>query len=335
MATASAAVDIVPLAAFAAHLEADVRTLPRNVCLVGWSGGRWLAAPHRIYRHRMWTERAVPTMRFLEQRVRASMGLEAFWFALCLFDGWRERIAWTDRYRWVDPGELDHLDEWRGAPGELPRLSARRPWVACYAGHVGDPSAFLLPETFWLTRGFHRPLFDDVARLSPPWDTRRAHAVYAGRDQGPATNLFTASPDGLRPRRLLERVVRDEGLPVDVTLGGKVSRETQLGYKWILDVDGYVRTWDGWAWKMASGSAVLSPASPWETYFTREFAPWEHFVPVANDFSDLGERLAWCRDHDDECRAIAERARSRAIEAYAPERVAGDVARRLRERLAA
>jgi hypothetical protein len=32
---------------------------------------------------------------------------------------------------------------------------------------------------------------------------------------------------------------------------------------------------------------------------------------------------------------MAERARSRAIEAYAPERVAGDVARRLRERLAA
>ena len=238
-----------------------------------------------------------------------------------------------DRYRWVEPGELDHLEEWNGAPGDLPRLSTRKQWIACYAAHVGDPSAFLLPEAYWLARDFHAPLIDEVERASPPWEARRARAVYAGADAGTAVNLFAPGEGAVHPRRLLQRVVSEAGLPVDVTLGGNVSRETQLGYRWILDVDGCVRTWDAWAWKMASGSVVLSPASPWETLFTRAFRAWEHFVPVANDFSDLGEKLAWCADHDDECRAIAERARSKALETYEPGRVADDLTRRLGERL--
>ena len=107
-----------------------------------------------------------------------------------------------------------------------------------------------------------------------------------------------------------------------------------MTYRWILDVDGFARTWDAWAWKMASGSVVLSPASPWESTFTREFAPWEHYVPLANDFSDLAARLAWCREHDDECRRIAQAARARAIEVYEPASVAADLARRLAKRLA-
>jgi len=333
MTAAPAEVHIVPLPVFASRFDADVRTMPTNVCVLGWSDGRWYATPPRVYSHPMW-ERAFSTMLFLEERVRPKLGLDAFWFLLCLYDGWRERVAWTDRYRWVEPGELDDLKEWTGAPGDLPRLSRRKPWIACYASHVGDPSTFLFPEAYWLTRRFHASLIDEVVRASPAWEARRARAVYAGADQGSAANLFVPDASGLHPRRLLQRVVREAGLPVDLTLGGKVSRETQLGYRWILDVDGFVRTWDAWAWKMASGATVLSPASPWETLFTREFRAWEHFVPVANDFSDLGERLDWCRDHDDACRAIGQAARARALEVYAPARVADELAGRLRERLA-
>ena len=37
--------------------------------------------------------------------------------------------------------------------------------------------------------------------------------------------------------------------------------------------------------------------------------PWKHYVPVANDFSDLGEKIRWCHHHDDECREIGRNAR--------------------------
>ncbi|MBK6395614.1 MAG: hypothetical protein IPF73_13735 [Betaproteobacteria bacterium] len=161
-------------------------------------------------------------------------------------------------------------------------------------------------------------------------------AVYAGGAHGEIANYLAPPPPGREhPRRYLRALVEGvEGLPVDVHLAASIPRSQQMSYRWILDVDGQVRTWGAWAWKMASGSTVLSPASPWESFFTREFEPWVHFVPVANDFADLAERLAWCRDHDDECRRIAEAARLRAAEVYEPGRVAAEVARGFRERLA-
>src|SRR5512136_2367623 len=84
---------------------------------------------------------------------------------------------------------------------------------------------------------------------------------------------------------------------------------------------------------MQSGSVVLSTASPWETFFTRMFEPWTHFVPIANDFADLAEKLDWCRAHDDECRDMARRARQHAESVYRPEYVGRVVARQWRSLL--
>ena len=82
---------------------------------------------------------------------------------------------------------------------------------------------------------------------------------------------------------------------------------------------------------MMSGSTVLSLTSPWTTFFHEQFSAWEHFVPVANDCADLGEKLQWCLDNDEECRAISERARLRAEEVYALNNVVDRVVSQLRE----
>lgn len=327
----------VPRAEFARRFGADATALPRNVCLAGWSAevDEWFASPERVVEDPDWGARVMPTIRFLDERVRPSLASASFWFLLCFHDGWRERIAWTDRYAWVEPGAIAEMPEWRGAPGELPRLSEAQPWVACYCAHRGDPSAFLIPEAHWIVSDGHAELFREVERASIPWASRRPRAVYAGGDHGEVANYLAPPPPGREhPRRHLRALVEAEGLPVDVHLAGTIPRAQQIAYRWIVDVDGQVRTWGAWAWKMASGSTVLSPESPWESFFTREFEPWVHFVPVANDFADLAERLAWCRDHDDECRRISEAARDRAAEVYEPGRVAGEVSRELRERFA-
>ncbi len=161
--------------------------------------------------------------------------------------------------------------------------------VGCFGAHIGDPSAVLWPDPHYLVRQHYAPLFADVVANDTPWEERHQRGV-------------------------------------DVHLGRGVAMAEQLRYRYLLDVDGFTRTWDAWAWKMMSGSVVLSPALPWESYFSRQFEPWEHFVPVANDFSDLGRRLEWCREHDAECREIAERARRHAVVVYAPETVARIVA---------
>jgi hypothetical protein len=55
--------------------------------------------------------------------------------------------------------------------------------------------------------------------------------------------------------------------------------------------------------------AVMLQAYKHEEWFTKYLLPWVHYVPVAEDLSDLQERLEWVRDHSEEMRVIAENGR--------------------------
>ena len=303
----------------------DAVHLPDNVSIVGWS------APRRSYLvHHARTNdnhsRLAGLLRFWHRYVRPLLPDRSFWLTCCLWDGWRERTGFAPNYRWVEAGpQAEGSHEWRGGPGEIPLLSRTQPVVGCFARQVGDPSALLLPEAYYLERQYYRPLALQVTTARRPWGRKRDSAVYCGKDWGESLNM-TRTPMDVHARRLLQQVVEAQRLAVRVHLGSDVGRRAQMAHKYILDVDGYVRTFDAWAWKLISGSVVLSQDSIWETFFTRQFEPWRHFVPVANDFSDLGEKLDWCRAHDEECQAITRRARARAIEVYAPRAVAPIVA---------
>jgi hypothetical protein len=321
---------------FARKFGCEIASLPRNVVLAGWSAAddRWYCGPASSYATESFN-RVPPTLGFLDGYVRPRLAGGSFWFMLCFWDGWRERHPFSERYAWVPAGDLAERTEWRGAPGELPILSPGRRWIACFGAHRGDPSAVLLPEAHYLARAGYREMFGQLRREEVSWGAKAARAVLCAGDHGEAANFFPPlDPGRPHPRRHLAAIVEAARLDVDVHLGKGVPRALQMSCKWILDVDGFVRTWDAFAWKMRSGSVVLSPASPWESFFTRQFEPWAHFVPIANDFSDLAEKLDWCRANDDECRQIAERARQRSDWVYRPENVARIVARQWRTLLA-
>jgi hypothetical protein len=326
-------IELVSRQAFAGQFACEVRTLPNNVVLAGWSAadGRWRISPAQAAGSSVFRDRVPPTLHFLSVQVLPRLPAQKFWFPLCFWDGWRERHAFSEDYRWVAAGNLDGVDEWRGGPGELPLLSTDRRAVFCYGAHRGDPSAFLLPEAHYLAHGHYAQLFGTVRAADLAWNDRRPRAVYCAGDHGETANYFPPAVSGRpHPRRYLRDLVASSGLEVDVRLGQAVPIAEQMTCKWILDVDGYARTWDAWAWKLYSGSVVLSVTSPWETFFTRLFTAWEHFVPVANDFSDLAARLDWCRRHDNQCRQIALRARSRAETVYRADFVAGSLAGQMR-----
>lgn len=332
---------LLSLADFRRKFSADVDALPWNVCLIGWSprDQAWSVGPSRL-EHRRWfrTDRLkhcqgtfrrwLPVLlKFLDGYVVEGKRQELFWFAFCFYDGWRERIGFSPDYRPVVPTwRTASMIEWVGQPGEYPVFSVRQPWVVCYCAHEGDPSAWLWPEGHFLERNHYRDMFAEVAQAVRPWAQRQARAIFCAGNHGEVTNFLPPLVPGRpHPRAWLAQVVAREGLAMDVHLGERISRAHQMGYRYLLDVDGYSRTWDAWAWKLMSGSVVLSPASPWQGFFTRQFQRWVHYVPVANDFSDLGERLQWCRDNDAECEAIARRAGERAAEVYTPEFAAGQL----------
>jgi len=66
---------------------------------------------------------------------------------------------------------------------------------------------------------------------------------------------------------------------------------------------------------------VIKVASPfgYRQWYYADLRPWEHFIPVAVDLSDLLEKIDWCRRHPGECRAVASRGQALAL-AMTPER---------------
>jgi len=325
---------------FEARFACRINSLPQNVCLIGWDDaeGSVYCAPlsfsgirgtHAsfLFHHR----RNETLLKLIVNEVVRPLKLGTIWFAYCFYDGWRERNLFSTDYRFVTPPDLSAEPEWRGEPGDIPILSPDRHWIGCLGAHRGDPSALLLPDSHYLADRYV-PMFAEVAAASLPWRERQARAVFAAGDHGESRNLAQPLPDAtIHPRRLFKQTVQREGLAVDVYLGERLDRAAQMRYRYIADVDGFARTWDAWAWKMMSGSVVLAVDSIWDSFFSQCFTPWQHYVPVANDCSDLAARLDWCRDNDAECQAIATRARERATVVYND----SFVVQRLRETFAA
>ncbi|KAJ7035198.1 glycosyl transferase family 90-domain-containing protein [Mycena alexandri] len=79
--------------------------------------------------------------------------------------------------------------------------------------------------------------------------------------------------------------------------------QTAARYKYVLDVDG-----NGWSSRfkrlMNSGSLIFK-ASTYPEWFTDRLAPWVHYVPIQNSYTDLLDTLLFFRAHDERGARIA------------------------------
>jgi hypothetical protein len=273
----------------------DVVSTPPGVVVIAWdaSARRWLATPPQEQVRTARLETLLPFLGELGGRLRD----EPWWSLVCVDDGWPEGV------------ELG---------GVAPRLSSRQPGVLAFGRHRGDTGVGLLPDTHYLyswgylkTRG--RMVLEDRA-----WERKQPSAIFCGGRHGsPFSFERPTTGRGSSSRDELERLAGELALPLEVHLGGRVSRAEQLKHRMLIDVDGHARTWDAWAWKLRSRSVVLSQTSVWDSFFSVEFRAGEHFVPLANDLSDLAEQVTWCLRNDEEAHLIAQRGRRRAAEVYA------------------
>ncbi|CAK0864741.1 unnamed protein product [Prorocentrum cordatum] len=72
-------------------------------------------------------------------------------------------------------------------------------------------------------------------------------------------------------------------------MGGRISKLLSLGGVLLQHEAGYYESVDALA------------------------RPWEHYVPIAYDLSDLVAKVEWLQAHDDEARAIAARGQALAL----------------------
>ena len=76
-------------------------------------------------------------------------------------------------------------------------------------------------------------------------------------------------------------------------------------HKYILNLDGHVAAFR-LGHEFSLGSVILMPKSKYYLWFTYLLKPFEHYVPVSSDLSDLIEQIKWCINNDDKCKKIAQ-----------------------------
>ncbi len=78
-------------------------------------------------------------------------------------------------------------------------------------------------------------------------------------------------------------------------------------FKYLIDVDGNSNAWSSLFLKLLSSSVVLKVESEggYKQWYYDRLIPWQHYVPVDKDLSDLKEKLNWLRVNDEKAKKIA------------------------------
>ena len=84
----------------------------------------------------------------------------------------------------------------------------------------------------------------------------------------------------------------------------RITPLDQSSYKYIIHVDGHVSAFR-LSYEMKMGSVLLIAESQYRMWFRNLIKPYEHYVPVKKDLSDLVSQVEWCRKNDEKCKEIA------------------------------
>ncbi|KAJ7114282.1 glycosyl transferase family 90-domain-containing protein [Mycena epipterygia] len=101
-----------------------------------------------------------------------------------------------------------------------------------------------------------------------------------------------------------------EGIIREYNIGGGAPQENIYQYKYALDVDGM--TYSGRFLGLLGSGSLVFKATVFNEFFNDWLRPYEHYIPMLPDLSDLPEKIEWARRHDGEARIIQERGREMA-----------------------
>jgi hypothetical protein len=131
--------------------------------------------------------------------------------------------------------------------------------------------------------------------------------VYAGQDQnGSKYNYLYRRDIEINQRKYFKNFAKDKKY---IYYPNKIKIDDMVTFKYILDIDGWANTWDGTAWKLNSGSVIFKSATTWRNWFSDEYLPWVHYIPINDDFSDIEEKYKWCENNQNSCLEIIENAK--------------------------
>jgi len=86
-----------------------------------------------------------------------------------------------------------------------------------------------------------------------------------------------------------------------------VDHEQQAKYKYIIYIEGNSAAYR-LSYLLNRNSLVMKVNSKYKLWFEHLLVPYEHYVPIKEDLSDLGEIIKWCKLNDKLCKDIVKNA---------------------------
>jgi hypothetical protein len=207
------------------------------------------------------------------------------------------------------------------------------PSKAVFSPSADPKEHVLIPDPyFYRWRGWEEGRRASEAAL--PWDKRSEDIVWRGARNGqgkPSTDLADEDNPAVIPRyRLVMKLRSQPGCDARLNLvkgkkgharigpreaeeiergfiGETVPEPSWMGRKFAIDIDGSTNTWSNLILRLHYGCCVLKVESQhnFAQWYYDRLKPFEHYVPVKPDMSDLLDQIEWARSHDSEARQIA------------------------------
>jgi hypothetical protein len=186
--------------------------------------------------------------------------------------------------------------------------------------------SLLIPDAEFLETGGYSAVRKHFQANVIPWQQRLGIAFWRGSTTGVRVDSSWGSIPRIKMCEICNAVDDPSLFDVGVTGLAQISkneineiRNSDLirnyfpiaesnRYKYQIDIDGNTNAWAGLFQKLLSGSAVLKVESPYgfRQWYYDKLVPWEHYVPVKSDMSDLVENVRWLIGNDDEARRIGQ-----------------------------
>lgn len=220
-------------------------------------------------------------------------------------------------------------------PPEVQRLpitlsDGDSPTEVVFAPSTSLPHVVPIPDPyFWASHGW-RDAEAQSRSQGLPWHDRSSTIVWRGSSSGMGTYdpILGGHSPALATERLLlclallnvpdtdagvsalpRREVAYEVLEEHGIGRPPIPEASWLGRKFAIDIDGQTNTWSNLIVRLHYGCCVLKvqSRSNYRQWYYDRLRPWEHYVPVKPDQSDLLEKIDWVRSNDAEASRIAAR----------------------------
>ncbi len=186
---------------------------------------------------------------------------------------------------------------------------AQKSDVARWRGALaGTPNVALRPEPG--RRRIAASMLKDISSESPAAALKRLHEELMGvtRYNLVVKHLLSPTVDAFLTLRGGQKTAQN--LPFLAPLcKPREPLEWFFASKYILSLSG-TDTGSNFLMAANSNSITLKEEDGWELFYTAEFKPWQHYIPLALGATDLDEKLDWAKSHPKYCQEMSKAAQA-------------------------